>query len=386
LTWGEEASAMDFDLTEDQEMLREAARGFLSTACPTSLVREMAEDERGHPLELWQKMGQMGWMGMVIPEEYGGAGADFLDLIVLLEEMGRVCLPGPFFSTVVLGGLTVLEAGSAEQREEILPPLAEGELLLTLALTEPSATYAPQGIQTKATQTDEGFLIQGTKLFVPDAHVSDYLICAARTKETEKPEDGVTLFMVDRESPGVTCTLLKTIAGDKQCEVIFDDVKVPGTSVLGRLDEGWPILDKVLERAVVAQCAEMVGGARRVLEMTVEYAKERMAFGHPIGSFQAIQHYCADMLVDVDGCSLVTYKAAWRLGEGLPAAQEVAMAKSLISEKFKRAAALAIEIHGAIGFTEEHDLPLYFKRAKAWEINLGDAGFHLDRIAKTAGV
>jgi alkylation response protein AidB-like acyl-CoA dehydrogenase len=377
---------MDFDLTGDQEMLREAARGFLSTACPTSLVREMAEDERGHPLELWQKMGQMGWMGMIIPEEYGGAGADFLDLIVLLEEMGRACLPGPFFSTVVLGGLTVLEAGSAEQKEEFLPLLAEGQLLLTLAWMEPSAAYGAEGIQTKATQTDEGFLIQGTKLFVPDAHVSEYLICAARTKETERPEDGVTLFLVDRESPGVTCTLLKTIAGDKQCEVVLDDVKVPGTSVLGRLDDGWPVLDKVLEKAVVAQCAEMVGGARRVLEMTVEYAKERMAFGHPIGSFQAIQHYCADMLVDVDGCSLVTYNAAWRLGEGLPAAQEVAMAKSLISEKFKRTTALAIEIHGAIGFTEEHDLPLYFKRAKAWEINLGDAGFHLDRIAKTAGV
>jgi alkylation response protein AidB-like acyl-CoA dehydrogenase len=386
LTWGEEAYAMDFDLTEGQEMLREAARGFLSTACPTSLVREMAEDEEGHPRQLWQKMAEMGWMGMIIPEEYGGAGADFLDLIVLLEETGRACLPGPFFSTVVLGGLTVLEAGSERQKEEILPMLAEGRLHLTLAWTEPSATYAAEGIRAKATPTEEGFLLQGTKLFVSDAHVSDYLICAARTKETERPEDGITLFLVDAESPGVTCTLLKTIAGDKQCEVIFDDVSVPSTSVLGKLHEGWSVLDKVLEKAVVAQCAEMVGGARRVLEMTVEYAKERTAFGHPIGSFQAIQHYCADMLVDVDGCSLLTYNAAWRLGEGLPATQEVAIAKALTSDKFKHAAAVAIEIHGAIGFTEEHDLPLYFKRAKAWEINLGDAGYHLDRIAKAVGV
>jgi alkylation response protein AidB-like acyl-CoA dehydrogenase len=377
---------MDFDLTEGQEMLRETARDFLTAACPTSLVREMAEDEKGHPLQLWQKMAQVGWMGMIIPEEYGGAGAGFLDFIVLLEEMGRACLPGPFFSTVVLGGLTILEAGSEEQKEELLPRLAEGGLLVTLALTEPSATYSAEGIQTKATQTDDGFVLQGTKLFVPDAHVSDYLICAARTKETEQPEDGITLFLVDRKSPGVSCTLLKTIAGDKQCEVIFDGVNVPSTSVLGNLDEGLPILDKVLEKAVVAQCAEMVGGARRVLEMTVEYAKERTAFGHPIGSFQAIQHYCADMLVDVDGCALVTYNAAWRLGEGLPAAQEVAMAKSLINERFKRTATLAIEIHGAIGFTEEHDLPLYFKRAKAWEVNLGDTRFHLDRIAKAVQI
>jgi len=377
---------MDFDLTEEQDMLREAARDFLATACPRGLVREMAKDEKGHPLELWKKMGEMGWMGMIIPEEYGGAGASFVDLVVLLEEMGRACLPGPFFSTVILGGLTILEAGGEEQKKEILRRLAEGRLLLTLALTEPSATYTEEGIQTKATQADNGFVIQGTKLFVPDAHISDYLICAARTEETGRSEDGITLFLVDPESPGVSCTLLRTIAGDKQCEVIFDNVNVPSSNVLGTLHEGWPILEIVLEKAVVAQCAEMVGGAREVLEMTVEYAKERMAFGHPIGSFQAIQHYCADMLVDVDGCSLVTYNAAWRLGEGLPAAQEVAMAKSLVNERFKRIAALGIQIHGAIGFTEEHDLHLYFKRAKAWEINLGDTCFHLDRIAKAAQI
>lgn len=375
---------MDFGLTEDQEMLREAARGFLASACPKSLVREMAEDEEGHSLQLWQKMVEMGWMGMVFPEEYGGAGVSFTDCVVVLEEMGRSCLPGPFFSTVVLGGLTVLEAGNEEQKEEILPQVAEGRLLLTLALTEPSATYAAEGIQTKATPRDEGFLVQGTKLFVPDAHISDHIICAARTKESDLPEDGITLFLVDRKTPGVSCTLLKTISGDKQCEVVFDDAVVPSGSVLGELDKGWPLLTRVLEKAVVAQCAEMVGGARQVLEMTVEYAQERIAFGHPIGSYQAIQHDCADMLVDVDGCSLLTYNAAWRLSEGLPAAKEVAMAKSLTNEKFGRIAGSGIQIHGAIGFTEEHDLSLFFKRAKAWEINLGDTNFHLERIAEMA--
>jgi alkylation response protein AidB-like acyl-CoA dehydrogenase len=377
---------MDFDLTEGQQMFRETARGFLSTACPASLVREMAADEVGHPLELWQKMAEMGWMGMVVPEEYGGAGASYLDFVVLLEEMGRVCLPGPFFSTVVLGGLTILEAGSEKQKKEILPPLAEGRLLLTLALTEPSATCAAEGIQTEVSQTDEGFSIRGTKLFVPDAHVSDSIICAARTKETGTPEEGITLFLVDPHSPGVSCTLLKTIAGDKQCEVTLENVSVPRESLLGNLHVGWPILERVLEKAVVARCAEMVGAARQVLEMTVEYAKERTAFGHPIGSFQAIQHYCANMLVDVDGCALMMYYAAWRLSEGLEAAREVAMAKSLLNERLKRVAALGVQIHGAIGFTEEHDLPLYFKRAKAWETSLGDTRFHLDRIARAVGV
>ncbi len=377
---------MDFDLTEGQEMLRETARDFLTTACPASLVREMAEDEVGYPLQLWQRMAHMGWMGMVFPEEYGGAGVSFTDFIVVLEETGRACLPGPFFSTVVLGGLTVLEGGSEEQKKEMLPQVAEGELLLTLALTEQSATYTAEGIHTRATPTDEGFVLQGTKLFVPDAHVADYLICAARTRETETPEEAVTLFLVDARSPGVSCTLLKTIAGDKQCEVAFDQVRVPEENVLGTHHGGWPILERVLEEAAVAQCAEMVGGARQVLEMTVEYAKERMAFGHPIGSFQAIQHYCANMLVDVDGCSLLTYNAAWRLGEGLPATQEVAMAKSLTNRMFKRVSALGIQIHGAIGFTYEHDMHLYFKRAKAWETSLGDTRFHLERIAKAAQI
>jgi len=324
---------MDFSLTEEQEILRTVARDFLATECPKELVREMAKDEMGHPLHLWQQMAEVGWMGLIIPKEYGGAGGSFLDLIVLLEEMGRACLPGPFFSTVVLGGLTVLEAGNEEQKAELLPQLAEGEILLTLAITEPSAKYTGDGIQTKATPRDKEFIIEGTKLFVPDAHTSDYLICAVRTKATQSPEDGITLFLVDAKSPGISCTLLKTMAGDKQCEVTFDNVTVPFSNILGNLNVGWLILDKVLEKAVVAQCAQMVGGTKQVLEMTVEYAKQRIAFGHPIGSFQAIQHHCANMLVDVDGCSLVVNNAAWRLSQGLPATQEVAIAKALINEK-----------------------------------------------------
>ena len=377
---------MDFSLTEEQEILRTVARDFLATECPKKLVREMAKDEKGYPLRLWQQMAEAGWMGLIIPKEYGGAGGSFLDLIVLLEEMGRACLPGPFFSTVVLGGLTVLEAGNEEQKAELLPQLAEGEILLTLALTEPSAGYTGEGIQTKATPRDKEFIIEGIKLFVPDAHTSDYLICAVRTNATQSPENGITLFLVDAKSPGISCTLLKTMAGDKQCEVTFDNVIVPFSNILGNLNEGWPILDNVLEKAVVAQCAQMVGGAKQVLEMTVEYAKQRVAFDRPIGSFQAIQHHCADMLVDVDGCSLVVNNAAWRLSQGLPATQEVAIAKALINEKFKRIAALGIQIHGAIGFTQDHDMPLYFKRAKAWEINLGNTDLHLDKITKAAQI
>ena len=377
---------MDYDLTEEQEMLRKMARDFLSTECPKSLVREMAEDETGHPLKLWEKMSEIGWLGLVIPEQYGGGGGSFFDLVVLLEEMGRACLPGPFFSTAVLGGLTLLEAGSDEQKQELLPKLAQGKLLLTLALTEASAKYTADGIQTKAIQKGEDFFIQGTKLFVPDAHVSNYLICAARTKETGTPEEGITLFLLDSKSPGINCTLLKTISGDKQCEVSFDNAKVPKQNILSKLNEGWPILEKVLEKATVARCAEMVGGARQVLEMTVDYAKQRIAFGRPIGSFQGIQFYCANMLSDADASAFITYEAAWRLSEGLPVTQEVAMAKAWVSEKFVKTTTLAHQIHGAIGFCEDHDLPLYFKRAKAWEASFGGAELHLDKIATATGI
>ena len=377
---------MDYSLTEEQEMLRKMARDFLSTECPKSLVREMAEDETGHPIELWEKMSEIGWLGLVIPEQYGGGGGSFFDMVVLLEEMGRACLPGPFFSTVVLGGLTLLEAGSDEQKKELLPKLAQGKLLLTLALTEASAKYTADGIQTKATQKGDDFFIQGTKLFVPDAHVSNYIICVARTKETKVPEEGITLFLLDSKSPGINYTLLKTMAGDKQCEVTFDNVKVPKQNILGKLNEGWPVLERVLEEATVARCAEMVGASRQVLEMTVDYAKQRMAFGHPIGSFQGIQFYCANMLSDADASAFITYQAACRLSEGLPASQEVAMAKAWVSEKLVQSTNAAHRIHGAIGFCEDHDLPLYFKRAKAWEASFGGTTVHLDKIATAAGI
>lgn len=188
---------MDFSLAEEQKMMRKSARDFLTTECPKELVREMVKDETGFPRELWKKMAELGWLGLLIPEKYDGCGMGFLDLVVLVEEMGRACLPGPFFSTVVLGGLTILEAGSQQQKQELLPKLAQGELLLTLALTEPEGEYTAEGIKTKAIEKDGNLFIQGTKLFVPDAHVSDYIICAARTAESESPEDGITLFLVD---------------------------------------------------------------------------------------------------------------------------------------------------------------------------------------------
>jgi len=377
---------MDFALSEEQEMLKTMARDFLTNRCPKTVVKEMEEDEKGYTPELWREMAGLGWMGLAFPEKYGGGDMSFLDLAILLEEMGRACLPGPFFSTVVLGGLSILDAGSEEQKQEYLKKIASGEVIFTLALTEPSARYDAASITVKATADKDAYILTGTKLFVPDAHIADYLLCVARTKEGKRAEDGTTIFVVDGKSPGISYTVLKTIASDKLCEVVFDQVRIPKENILGELDQGWSEVQKIIERAAVAKCCEMVGGIQQVLEMTVDYAKERKQFGRPIGSFQAIQHYCANMATDVDGSRFATYQAAWRLSEGLPCSKEVAIAKAWTGEAYGRVIALAHQIHGAIGFTMDHDLHFYTRRAKAAQVTFGDADFYREIVAQEMGL
>jgi alkylation response protein AidB-like acyl-CoA dehydrogenase len=377
---------MDLGLSEEQEMLKKSARDFLQKECPKRLVRQLDESDEGYSTELWHRMAELGWIGLVFPEEYGGSGRSFLDLAILLEEMGYNIVPGPFFPTVVLGGLAILMAGSDQQKTEFLPRIARGETILSLALTEPSASYDAASVRTEAIARDGEYVIKGTKLFVLNANVADYILCVARTKQTENPEDGITLFLLNARSPGLTCTLLKTLARDKQCEVIFDDVTVPEKNVLGRKDEGWPVVRDILQKAAVAKCAEMVGGAQAALDMAVNYAKERVQFGRPIGSFQAIQHYCANMAMDVCGSRFVTYKAAWKLSEGIPAAFDAAIAKAWVSEACGRVALLAHQIFGAIGFTMDHDIHLYYRRAKAAEIVFGGGDFQRAIVAQELGL
>jgi len=376
---------MDFNFSETQEMLRKSARDFLAAECPKNLVRDMVEDEKGYSPELWGKMADLGWMGLVFPERYGGGGGDFLDLAVLLEEMGRACLPGPFFSTTV-SGLSLIEAGSEPQKQELLPRLASGEMITTLALSEAQTRYDPSLIALKAVAEEDVFVINGIKLFVPDAHVADVMVCVARTRDGTTPEDGLTLFLVDAKSSGVSHTLLKTIGGDKQCEVVFNNVRVPKENLLGELHKGWTPLESILQKAAIAKCAEIIGGAQQVLEMTTQYARERIQFGRPIGSFQAIQHHCVNMLIDVHTARFITYKVAWMLSEGIPCRKQVAVAKAWVSEAYRRVTALGQQVIGGIAFIEDHDLPLYFKRAKAAELAFGDAEFHREVVAQEIGL
>lgn len=377
---------MDFLLSEEQEILKKTARAFLRKECPKSLVREMEKDDKGYSPELYRKMAELGWHSLCFAPEYGGAGATFLTLGILLEEMGRACLSGPYFSTVVLGGLTLMDIGSESQKKQFLPQVARGEMMMTFAYTEPSGKYDASGINMRAIAKDEYYLLEGIKLFVPDAHISDWMIVAARTKESEDIEEGISLFILDRKTPGISATPLKTIAKDKQCEVLFENVSINESNLLGALNSGWPAVERTRQRAAVAKCCEMIGGAQQVLEMTVAYAKIRHQFGRPIGSFQAVQHHCANMLIDVDSARFVTYQAAWKLGQGLLCRKETAIAKAYVGEAYRRVTALGHQIHGGISFTMEHDMQLFSRRAKAGELAYGDADFYHSVIAQEIGL
>ena len=374
---------MDLGLNEFQQMLRNSAHEFLEAECPTAYVRDMETDERGYSPEIWSAMAEMGWLGLAFPERYGGEGLGFVELAILLEEMGGALLPGPYFSTVVMAGVALAQAGSEDQRNEYLARIARGQLIATMAITEPSGLWEPRGIEACARRSDDGYVFSGVKLYVPNAHVSDYVIVAARTGEGETD---ISLFIVPSNADGLSQTLLNTIASDRQSELVFDDVRVAESALLGDFNGGWDTVATVLKWGAVGKCAEMLGGAQRVLDMTVRYAKERMQFGRAIGSFQAVQHHAANMAADVDGCRYITYQAAWTLAEGVPGDREVSMAKAWVSDAYQRVCSLGHQSHGAVGFTKEYDLQLYSRRAKAAELMFGDADVHLEAVASAIGL
>ncbi|RLC95188.1 MAG: hypothetical protein DRI39_00795 [Chloroflexi bacterium] len=375
---------MDFSFSEEQEMLRKIARDFLATECPKDLVRQMARDEKGFTDDLWNKMAELGWMGLPVPEKYGGIEGSFLDVVVLLEEMGRGALPGPFFSSL-LGTLAVLHFGSDRQKEDLLPKIARGDLVLTVAISEPGVGYQTSALQCEAVADGSDYVINGTKLLVENAHVADVVVCAVRTRDASGGQ-GTSLLLVDGKDPSISLTPLETIAGDKQFHVNFNGVRAPQSSVLGEVNKGHEYLEELLALGAVAKCAEMVGAAQAAMDLTTDYVKERVQFDHPIGSLQSIQHHCANMKIDLEGMRYITYLAAWKASEGLPFRKEAAMAKAWASDACIRITNLAHQCHGAIGFCEDHDLPLYSKRAKASEWAFGGARFHRQFVAQEIGL
>jgi alkylation response protein AidB-like acyl-CoA dehydrogenase len=378
---------MDIGFSEEQELLRDTARKFLDSECPTQFVRRMMDTEDAVTDEFWQQLAQNGWLGISYSEAEGGSGLGLVDLVVLMEEIGRAVMPGPYPATVLLGGAAIAAAGSPAQRREWLRRIAAGAIKATLAVTEPNARWDAAGITTAASESRGGFALAGTKMFVPDAHLADVLVVAARSRDGSTMEDGVSLFLVPKDAAGLAIRRLPSVdESRKLCEVKLDNVAVPGSALLGELHRGWAPLQQVVDRAAVALSAEMCGTAQRVLDMTVDYAKLRVAFGKPIGIYQGVKHKCADMLVEIENAKSLTYYAAWAVDEGeAEAPLAVSMAKAAASDAGRKVCAAGIQLHGGIGMTWEHDLQLYLKRAKADEVMFGDATWHRERIARLMG-
>jgi alkylation response protein AidB-like acyl-CoA dehydrogenase len=373
---------MDFGFNEEQELLRSQARDFLDRECGSARVRELMATEDGYDERMWRRMVELGWTAIPFPEQYGGLGLGIVDLVVVLEEMGRHTTPSPLQSSVALAGMTVLLAGSEEQRAQLLPGICEGTRRGTVAQVEAGGRWDAHGVQLRAQQSGDAYVLRGEKLFVPDVHVSDWMLVATRTAENSG--DGLTLLLVDSKAPGVRSRRLGTIDQTRRLfEVGFDDVEVPADAVIGAPGRGWSALRRGLDRALVAVSAELCGTAQRAMEMSVDYAKTRQQFGRPIGAYQAVSHKLADMLVQVESAKSLTYYAAWAVDNDVPEAPLAAsMAKAYASDAARWVTGAAIQVHGGIGFTWEHDAHLFFKRAKWGEATFGDAAHHRERVAE----
>jgi alkylation response protein AidB-like acyl-CoA dehydrogenase len=379
---------MHFAFTEEQEELRSQAHGFLGEFSASEQVREAMESERGYDPELWARISsELGWPSVVIPEEYGGLGLSHVELIALMEEMGAALLCAPFLSSVCLAGNALMLGGSEDQKQEHLPGIAEGTTLGTLAYMEPNGRPDASGIEALARKDGGDFILSGLKSFVLDGHTAGLLVVAAREADSSG-EQGISLFVVPADSPGLERRLLPTMDQTrKQAELRLDDVRVPASALMGEEGAGWKSLSGTLDLAAVALAAEQVGGAQRCLDMSVEYAKERVQFGRPIGSFQAIKHKCADMMVEVESARSASYYAGWAASEDaeeLPVA--ASLAKAFCSDTYFRCAAQSVQIHGGVGFTWEYDVHLLFKRAKSTEILLGSPAYHRERVAQRIGL
>jgi len=371
---------VNFAFSEEQEELRKSVRRFLEDKSPEIEVRRLMETTEGYDESVWKQMGeQLGLQGLAIPEEYGGSGYSYVELIVVLEEMGRALLAAPYFSTVALAANTILQSGDDSAKKELLPGIASGETIATLAFTEDSGKWDEAGITMEATRSGDGYTLNGHKMFVLDGHVADVIIVAARSG------GGVSLFVVDGNASGLTRTALSTMDQTrKQARLEFSNTPA---RLIGTEGQGWTVLNKVLDLAAVALAAEQVGGAQKVLEMSVEYAKNRVQFGRPIGSFQAIKHKCADMLLEVESAKSAAYYAGWAAAEDSDELPVVAsLAKAYCSDAYFHATAENIQIHGGIGFTWEHPAHLYFKRAKSSELLFGDPSYHRELLAQRIGI
>jgi alkylation response protein AidB-like acyl-CoA dehydrogenase len=378
---------MDLTLTEDQEMIRSTARDLLRSRAGTAGVRAVRDGAAGHSAELWKEMVELGWNGLAVPEAYGGVGEGFLELCLLIGEMGAAQVPSPFLVTAACAAPAIARFGTEQQRERWLGAIAAGRVV-SYARAAPRGGWGSSGSEVLATQSAAGFTLEGTATFVPYADAAEDLLVVVQ-HGADAP-DRLTVLLVDAGAPGITVEPLAVVGPDRRNRVRLDGVQVPAEAVLGTVGGGREVVEAVAAFGAAATCAEMVGGAQRVLDLTVEYAAQRAQFGRPIGSFQAVQHHCADMAIDVLGSRFIAYEAIWRLATAVDGAAEismtVAMAKSWVSDAYQRVCGRGQQVHGAIGFTAEHDLHLFLAHATSSALSFGDGEFHAARVADLAGL
>jgi alkylation response protein AidB-like acyl-CoA dehydrogenase len=372
---------MDFSFTPDQTLLKNSARAFLDEHCKPATVRLLWDDPRGESEGMWKEMAQLGWLGLSLPEEQGGSGLGMVETALLLEELGRAAYPGPYWPTMLVAS-AIAEAGTEPQKKRWLGAIASGDARATLAWLDADLDWNPESVATRADRTATGWALTGLKRYVAWGHVASVVLVPARAPE------GVSLFLVDPSAAGLSSSPVTSMdPGTRLAHLTLEGVPVRGEDVLGAPGSAAPQLSRLLRRAGVGAAAEMLGAARRCLDMAVGYAKVREQFGQPIGSFQAIRHKCADMLLEAENSHSAVYYAAWALDAGAEdAATAASIAKAYVGDASRKVCGEAIQVHGGIGFTWEYDLHMYFKRAKALEAQYGDAEYHreliLDTVAK----
>ena len=377
---------MDLKLTETQEELKQTVRDFLASEFPSWLVRQLEQDGTGHSPEVWGKITEMAWTALPFGSEHDGLDGSLMDVAVVAEELAQAAALTPYVPTL-LAGLAVQCAGSDQLKDRFLRGICDGSIVMSVAFVEAAGSYEPQHVHLSASKRGDNYVLNGTKLFVEQATAADELICVARSSENgADATSGITLFVVPTDAPGVSVESLAVIGGDPQSEVIFADVEVSADRVLGVVGEGWATVEWLLEVARTLASMELVGFAQRALDMTVDYVGYREAFGRPIGSFQAVQHHCANMAMAVEGARWATYEALWLLDEGKDAAYQSAAAKAAANIAGREVTMMAHQLHGGIGYMEEFDLQLYSRRAKGWELKWGTPDQMFLEVAATLGV
>ncbi len=371
---------MDLDFTGEQEMLREMVRGVCAEYAPLDVVRDIEDDPIGYPTEFWKQLGELGLLGILIPEALGGAGQSMLEAAILYEELGRALSPSPHFPSAVLSAGALLAAGSDEQQREWLPKIASGDAILTPAWLEPKRGYGPRGVQLRAAKQGKAVRLSGSKLHVPFASAATRLLVLARTGDAERDID---LLLVDPNAPGIERVQKLSLASDTQYRVEFEDVRVPIEDRIGSARSGFDTWDAVMHDGIILAAAQAIGGAARALEMTVEFAKQRTQFDKPLGAFQAISHYLSDAATAVEGGTTLVYEAAWARSEGKPIDRLAPMAKLFACQTYREVTAMAQQVYGGVGFTIEYDIQLYFRRAKQLELSWWDTRHLEERVASS---